>query len=245
MQFKALLVFLISIVVQTNQGNETRNLSTGANDHSILAIILRQLFRIEAKQNSSPRLTDTLVQTINENKKLYELLQKQVTDNKDETSKLSSTINLLKTNLQLQKSEFNRKISALRKHHEKVPAFTATFSNNGLMSLAHGQILKFDKVHFNNGGGYDPTTGYFTPKRTGVYLMSCTVRATDHHLHVSLWRNSHQIMYAYGNSWNTGSFSIAVDVKMGDKLYIKHVHRNNEVVQGGPTSFFSGVFISG
>lgn len=119
MQFKALLVFLISIVVQTNQGNETRNLSTGANDHSILAIILRQLFRIEAKQNSSPRLTDTLVQTINGNKKLYELLQKQVTDNKDETSKLSSTINLLKTNLQLQKSEFNREISALRKHHGK------------------------------------------------------------------------------------------------------------------------------
>ncbi|CAC5407154.1 C1QL [Mytilus coruscus] len=100
---------------QADQENEARDLSTGANDNSILAIILRQLFRIEAKQNSSPRLTDTLVQTINENKKL-----------------------------------------------KNIPAFTATFSNHGFMPLAHGQILKFDKVHFNNGGGYDPTTGYFT-----------------------------------------------------------------------------------
>lgn len=111
MQFKALL-FLITIVVQADQRNEARNLSTGANDDSILVIILRHLFRIEAKQDSSPRLTDTLVQTINENKKLYEVLRKQLTDNKEE-------ISLLKTNLQSQKAEFNREISALQKHHGK------------------------------------------------------------------------------------------------------------------------------
>ncbi|XP_063438503.1 otolin-1-like [Mytilus trossulus] len=245
-KFKALLLFLIA--THADQGNKARSLSSGANDHSILTIILKQLFRLEAKQNSPPQLTDSLVQTINENKKLYEVLRKQLTVTKDETCKLSSTINLLKTNLQSQKDKFNREISALRKHHEKIPAFTAIFSNNGYMPLARGQILKFDKVRLNIGGGYDPTTGYFTAKKTGIYLMSCSVRSTGKSLHVTLWRNNDRIMLAYGVNWNTGSISIAVDVNVGDKLYIKHndgSYVNNEVIQGGTTSFFSGVFISG
>lgn len=139
MQFKALL-FLITIVVQADQRNEARNLSTGANDYSILAIILRHLFRIEAKQDSSPRLTDTLVQTINENKKLYEVLRKQLTDNKEE-------ISLLKTNLQSQKAEFNREISALQKHHGKRYFFIINNIKNSV--IVKGTTTYHNKTELN------------------------------------------------------------------------------------------------
>ncbi|CAC5407805.1 C1QL [Mytilus coruscus] len=127
------------------------------------------------------------------------------------------------------------------------PAFTAYFKNGGLISLARGQILIFDTVQFNVGGGYNPGTGYFTVPRAGLYLVSCKVRShSNKHLHVWLVKNHNKVALTYGENGNEGSFSLPVQVAKGDHLVITHEtgsHANDEYVQGDIVSFFSAVFI--
>ncbi|XP_071153986.1 complement C1q-like protein 3 [Mytilus edulis] len=156
------------------------------------------------------------------------------------------TCNLGKELTALVKREVGKGLA--RAKQEIRPAFTAHFKTGGMIPLAKGQILIFDKVQINVGGGYNPTTGYFTVPKAGLYLVSCTVRSNGgKHLHVWLKKNDNRVTLAYGGNWNEGSFSIPVQAAEGDRLVIVHdtgSYVNNEYVQGSIISFFSAVFIS-
>lgn len=127
------------------------------------------------------------------------------------------------------------------------PAFTAYIKNGGFISLARGQILIFDQVQLNIGGGYNPGTGYFTVPRAGLYLVSCKLRSNGNkHLHVWLMKNHNKVTLSYGGNWNEGSFSLPVQLAKEDQIVITHdtgSYVNDEYVQGDMISFFSAVFI--
>ncbi|CAG2192588.1 unnamed protein product [Mytilus edulis] len=95
------------------------------------------------------------------------------------------------------------------------PAFAAYFNKDayGYISLARGQILIFDRVQLNVGGGYNTGTGYFTVPRTGLYLVSCKLRSqANRHLHVFLMKNHNKVALSYGGNYNEGSFTLPVQV---------------------------------
>lgn len=156
------------------------------------------------------------------------------------------TCNLGKELTALVKREVEKGLE--RAKQEIRPAFTAHFKTGEFKSLAKGQILIFDKVQFNVGGGYNPGTGYFTVPRAGLYLVSCKVRSNGgKNLHVWLKKNDNRVTLAYGGNWNEGSFSIPVQAAEGDRLVIIHDTGSyviDESVQGSIISFFSAVFIS-
>ena len=61
--------------------------------------------------------------------------------------------------------------------HRTVPAFTAVVAKDFTPEI--NQIIKFDVVKLNEEGGYSPSTGIFTAPRSGLYMLSATVRSTS------------------------------------------------------------------
>ena len=110
------------------------------------------------------------------------------------------------------------------------------------------EIIKFDSMRTNIGGHYSPNTGVFTVPRPGLYMLSATVRATgDKHLHCALWVNDVMYERVYGTNSSTGSLNTVLQLKKGDRVYIKKdsKHSNSaEHMLGTYYSMFSGYLIA-
>ena len=109
------------------------------------------------------------------------------------------------------------------------------------------EIIKFDSVRTNIGGHYSPNTGVFTVPRQGLYMLSATVRSTGgKHLHCALWVNDVMYEKAFGTNYSTGTLNTVLQLKKGDRVYIKKdsKHSNSaEYMQGRYWSMFSGYLI--
>jgi hypothetical protein len=109
------------------------------------------------------------------------------------------------------------------------------------------EIIKFDSVRTNIGGHYSPNTGVFTVPRQGLYMLSATVRSTGgKHLHCALWVNDVMYERAFGTNHSTGSLNTVLQLKKGDRVYIKKdsKHSNSaEYMKGRYWSMFSGYLI--
>ena len=110
------------------------------------------------------------------------------------------------------------------------------------------EIIKFDSVRTNIGGHYSPNTGVFTVPRPGLYMLSATVRSTHgKHLHCALWVNHVMHEKAFGTNSSTGSLNTVLQLKKGDRVYIKKDSRHSksgEYMLGRYWSMFSGYLIA-
>ena len=110
------------------------------------------------------------------------------------------------------------------------------------------EIIKFNSVRTNIGGHYSPNTGVFTVPRPGLYMLSATVRSTKGtHLHCALWVNDVMYERAFGTNYSTGSLNTVLQLKKGDRLYIKKdpkYSNASEHMTGRHWSMFSGYLIA-
>ena len=89
-------------------------------------------------------------------------------------------------------------------------------------------ILKFDNVILNRRGGYDPKTGIFTAPITGLYQISVTLlNLLGPPLHGS-----------------TETANPVLELKAGDKVYVRNNISSSSRVHGDSHSYISGYFIS-
>ena len=133
-------------------------------------------------------------------------------------------------------------------HKNKVPAFGASSTKN--VNLANNEVVKFDKVWTNIGNGYNSSSGVFTAPRGGVYQFSCSAM-TGHGktLRIHLMKNDQRTVSLYpGNSGhNMGTLSMVLELKKGDRVYIKHPGSGHNSLYSESEynySMFSGYFIS-
>ena len=117
------------------------------------------------------------------------------------------------------------------------------------MNLASNEVAKFDKVWTNIGNGYDASSGVFTAPRGGVYQFSCSAMTlSGKTLHLHLMKNDQRTVSLYpGTGYNMGTLSMVLELKKGDRVYIKHPGSGNNSLyseSGSNYSMFSGYFIS-
>jgi hypothetical protein len=110
------------------------------------------------------------------------------------------------------------------------------------------EIIKFDSVRTNVGGHYSPSRGVFTVPIPGIYMLSATVMSTHgKNLHCALWVNDVMYERAFGTNYSTGSLNTVLQLKKGDRVYIKKDSQSSkpsEYMLGGHFSMFSGYLIA-
>ncbi|XP_063397308.1 complement C1q-like protein 3 [Mytilus trossulus] len=129
-------------------------------------------------------------------------------------------------------------------HAGKRDAFTVSLTKG--TNLAANEVIKFDKVWLNTGKIYDSSTGVFTVKKTGLYLVSGSVMSfRGKQLHCHLWKNNESTVGTYGHNYSQGSLNAVMELKRGDKLTIRHDgHAGTEGLYGMHWSMFSAYIIS-
>lgn len=126
------------------------------------------------------------------------------------------------------------------------PAFTASLTKSRSFSTSGSEVIVFDKVWFNSGNAYDPNTGVFTIPRTGLYMISATVRSTaNEYLHCHLRKDNEALLRIFGTGYNTGTINPVMALSKGTRIYVNHdSNRINEDILGAHYSMFSGLLLS-
>ena len=131
-------------------------------------------------------------------------------------------------------------------HPRKILAFSATLSKG--FTPAMNEIIKFDSIKTNIGGYYSPKTGVFTVPRPGLYMLSATVMsASGKHLHCVLLVNDVMSARLFGTNYSTGSLNTVLQLKKGDRVFIKKDPKKSkpsQYIYGQHYSMFSGYLIA-
>ncbi|XP_052081376.1 complement C1q tumor necrosis factor-related protein 6-like [Mytilus californianus] len=128
------------------------------------------------------------------------------------------------------------------------PAFTAY--RNSVQTLSSNAIVKFDKLWTNNLNAYDVTTGVFTAPMPGLCHYSAVVMSeVGKTLFLHLWHNDTMTAgsYTQGDGYKTGTFDVVLNLKKGDRIYIrcKGGHDSQKILSDGNNySTFSGYVIA-
>jgi hypothetical protein len=110
------------------------------------------------------------------------------------------------------------------------------------------EIFKFDSIKTNIGGHYSPKTGVFTVPRPGLYMLSATVMSTrGKSLSCDFLVNDVMSGRLFGINFSTGSLNTVLQLKKGDRVYIKKSSKKStasEYLYGEHWSMFSGYLIA-
>ena len=127
------------------------------------------------------------------------------------------------------------------------PAFFAFLKQNPFTLTGINDVVKFDKVTVNRGQGYNPSTGVFTAPRKGLYHISCSIMAySSNNVYYQLNHNNafHTYGYSHAGENTVSSINALVEMKKGDRVFIKHRHTaKSQKIYGNHHSAFSGYFI--
>lgn len=126
------------------------------------------------------------------------------------------------------------------------PVFFASLTKDTTLTGVN-DVVKFDDVKLNVGGGYDCNTGVFTAPRNGVYVISCLILALKtSQVHFQLNKNNDLYTGGYAPNTNYGSHTLNsfLNLKKGDRVYIKHRGTATENIHGHHFSTFSGCLMS-
>ena len=107
-------------------------------------------------------------------------------------------------------------------------------------------MVKFDDVKVNRGHGYNPSTGVFTAPRKGLYHISCLILGTNGNVvHYQLNKNDARYTAGYSTKGvhESSTISSLVEMKKGDRVFIKHDASASEQINGAHYSTFSGYFL--
>ncbi|CAC5359536.1 C1QL [Mytilus coruscus] len=126
------------------------------------------------------------------------------------------------------------------------PTFFASLSTSQTLSSIN-DIVKFEDVRVNIYSGYDSKTGIFTAPRSGVYLFYCTIMANgDSEVQFQLNKNYQYYTGGYAAKSNYGAQTVnsIMQLRTGDRVYIKHRTAKSQNVLGHGYSTFSGYLLS-
>ena len=126
------------------------------------------------------------------------------------------------------------------------PAFDAALKKHPFILRGINDVVKFEDVRINRGQGYNPSTGVFTASRKGLYHFSCVIVAhSSHQVHYQLNKNNAAYIYGYSNKsgYATSTISDVIEMRKGDRVFIKHRSSNSEEIKGDHHSTFSGYFL--
>jgi hypothetical protein len=126
------------------------------------------------------------------------------------------------------------------------PAFFAFLKQNPFTLTGIHDVVKFDKVTVNRGQGYNPSTGVFTAPRKGLYHISCSIMAySSNNVYYQLNQNDAVHIYGYSNTGGStlSSINAIVEMKKGDRVFIKHSTTKSQKIHGNHHSGFSGYFM--
>lgn len=121
-------------------------------------------------------------------------------------------------------------------------ALTASLSNN--YQVYADEIIKFDKVWVNIGDGYDPESGVFTAPKSGLYLVSNTIRSYGKDFQQCLWLNDKSTVFSARSSSSFGTLNILMMIQKGDRICIKSFEDFKKVIYGHSFSMFSAFLIN-
>ncbi|KAK7496716.1 hypothetical protein BaRGS_00012123, partial [Batillaria attramentaria] len=130
-------------------------------------------------------------------------------------SGLTQKVDELTAQLQAQGTQMNVMSTQIAALQQPV-AFSATFSANDIEGLGTGQTLKFDKVLFNAGSGYDHTTGYFTAP------VMLNIQHPEK-VEVDLYKGSTRLVRSAGccTGYDSGSNMAAVHLEKGETTHVQ------------------------
>ncbi|XP_071148760.1 cerebellin-1-like [Mytilus edulis] len=129
---------------------------------------------------------------------------------------------------------------------ETFSAFAASLTAS--KTLGTGEIVKFDKVWTNVNNDYDSSTGVYTAPKPGVYQFLCTVMTYyNKTLRLLLWKNGMKTVAVYpgANGHQTGTINMILELKKGDKVYIKQANTEKYIYSESAYNYsmFSGYLI--
>jgi hypothetical protein len=108
-------------------------------------------------------------------------------------------------------------------------------------------VVKFEDVTVNRGQGYNPSTGVFTAPRKGLYHISCSIMAfATSSVNYQLNKNgaAHTYGYSSNGGYNSNTINAIVELKKGDRVFIKHRHTSSsQKITGNHHSTFTGYFM--
>jgi hypothetical protein len=126
------------------------------------------------------------------------------------------------------------------------PAFFASLVKQPYTLTDINSVVKFEDVRVNRGEGYNPSTGVFTAPRKGLYHVSCLILGNNGH-DVAYQLNKNDALYTTGYSTKgvhtASTLSVIVEMKKGDRVFIKHRTSSSQQITGNHHSTFSGYFL--
>jgi hypothetical protein len=99
----------------------------------------------------------------------------------------------------------------------------------------------------NRRGGYDPKTGIFTAPITGLYQISVTIMSdSGNKIHLAIAKNDLTLLNLLGPPLHgsTETANPVLELKAGDKVYVRNNISSSSRVHGDSHSYISGYFIS-
>lgn len=126
-------------------------------------------------------------------------------------------------------ADFNNMQSKMNEHvlHRKkpIPAFMASLGRD--FTCSANQAVIFDRVHLNQGSGYDSRHGVFRASKNGTYHFSATFTALPKkEFHIVFVKNlsSNHVGYLYADSnlsfWQERTSSILLHLNAGDDVWL-------------------------
>ena len=112
-----------------------------------------------------------------------------------------------------------------------------------------GEIMKFDKIITNVGGGYiddDNNTdhGKFVAPQNGTYQFNAIIYNQDLWMGANLEKNGHIIVVANNGGDGAGSLNLILDLEVGDEVYLTRPHWVDDNSEYDPyITSFSGFLI--
>jgi hypothetical protein len=126
------------------------------------------------------------------------------------------------------------------------PAFFVSLKQGKYTLTGINAVVKFEDVKVNRGQGYNPSTGVFTAPRKGLYHISCVILGgAGHAVHYQLSKNDARYTKGYSSkgAYTSSTLNVIVEMKKGDRAFIKHNDSGSEQFSGSNYSSFSGYFM--
>lgn len=120
-------------------------------------------------------------------------------------------------------------------------AFFAVLSGGG-QSIGSGQTIIFDDAVTNIGQAYDFYTGVFTAPKDGVYQFTATLlTSNDKEIWCHIMLNGNTVANinerGTGNRHGSGSQAVILQLKEGDRIYVKNSGAASALWGEGYSSF--------
>ncbi|KAK3587439.1 hypothetical protein CHS0354_007930 [Potamilus streckersoni] len=96
--------------------------------------------------------------------------------------------------------------------------------------MTHAEVVVYDRIFANIGGGFDPHTGIFTCTQAGLYVFQFhSLADSDQASWLELYHNSYYVCSTYGHTTNdyaSSGNSVVLRLSKGDQVYVKAVDQS-------------------